>query len=638
MPAHFNMRPLALVTALCLGVAPSARAGNPGSSEPFFLFVTGEGRAAVGEAMKATGATAISLALVDGDRFVWTEAFGFRDVSGDRPLAATERTLFGLGPVSKLVTAIAVMKLVEQGAFRLDDPVVQYLPSFRMRSPEFQKITIRMLLSHASGLTGTERRNRSTSQPFPDYPKQVLATLEHQHLKYFPGYLHSYGEDGYTLLEILVGRVCGSSYAEFVQKHILDPLGMEDTVFSAGQVSSYRYAWAFRGRERLPQEYINACGAAGLYSTPADMAKLITMLVNGGTVKGELILDEASIQEMGRDQTRHSFNPVPSPMAAFGLGWDTVNHPSLRAAGRQAWSIQGETQQFGTAILVVPSERMGATVTGVSGFTGAAAAAVAERIILRKLVENRSILEMPRVGGALALPEVREPEPSLPPLFGIYASRSAAYRVSQGTFYNTLNLEQFRPATRVWQSVTKNLRLRVDGWFATDDEPDIGYLFKTAGQRKYLARRWTSRFSALQEVLAARVAPAAKLSPVWRALAGGTWVLANERPTSIVPDPQRRLELMLLPGADDLLFVKGHGFYPVDGSKRSALAETMLQIPGFAGSDLDDLTQFPVNGALWLRCGSRLFRPLVSIPAPPVPAMGSGTADKDDTDRSWIPE
>ena len=639
IPKGFNrlLRAM-LVASLGLGLAPWSRAGRPDRSDSFSLFATGEGRTAVQETMKTTGATAVSLALVDGDRFVWTEAFGFKDVAGERPLAATEETLFGIGPASKLVTAIAVMKLAEKGAFRLDDPVARYLPGFSMRSPEFREITIRMLLSHAAGLPGTDRRNLYTTQPFPDYPKRVLATLAHQRLKHPPGYLHAYGDDGYTLLEQLVAQVSMGSYAEFVQKAILAPLGMAHTRFPVSQIPDQLCARAFRGRERLPREFTNASGAAGLYSTPADMARLITMLVNGGTVKGERILDEASIQEMGRDQTRGSCNPVPSPMAAFGLGWDTVDHPSLRAAGLQAWSIQGETMQFGTAIIVVPAERMGVIVTGVSGFTGAAAAAVAERIILRKLVENRSITEMPKAGEALALAEDRNPEGPLPRLFGIYASGTAAYRVGPGTFHNTIQLETFHSGTRAWQPLARDLKPRTDGWFVSDGEPGVGYLFKFAGQHEYLARRWRTRFSGLQEVIAERVSPGAGLAPVWRSLAGRTWVLANELPASLVPEPERRLELLILPGADNLLFVKSHGFHPLDASKNAPRAGMMLQLPGFAGGDLDDLTQLSLNGQLWLRSGSRLYRPLVPIQAPVFQAGGSEGADPDAADRSWIPE
>jgi CubicO group peptidase (beta-lactamase class C family) len=602
-----------LVAALGLGLVPTSRAGSPLPSktwEPFFLFATGEGRAAVQETMNATGATAVSLALVDGDRFVWTEAFGLKDVLSDRPIFASEETMFGLGPVSKLLTAIAVMKLVERGALRLEDPVAMHLPEFSMRSPEFRQITVRMLLSHASGLPGTDRGNLHTSLPFPDYRKQVLATLADQRLKHPPGSMHSYCNDGYTLLEELVGVVAMTGYVPFVQKEMLDPLGMSHTRFPVAPLPDYACARAFRGRQPLPREYTNAAASAGLYSTPADMARLITMLVNGGTVKDVRILDEASIAEMGRDQTRRSLNPVPSALAAFGLGWDTVNQPSLQAAGLQAWSIQGETPQYGTALVVVPSERMGVIVTGTSGLDGAAAAAVAERILLRKLVEKKSLTEMPKAAEPLALPPSTEPEQLLPRVSGIYASSEAAFKASPGTFYNGLKLERFDPGCRGWKPVAENLRLRTDGWWVRDEEPGIGYLFKTVGRRQYLARRWTTRFSGIREVFAERVAPGAGLDPEWRCLIGRTWVLASDRAISLVPDSDRCLELVTLPGVDDLLFVKGRGFYPVDGSRGGGCARMMLQIPGFAGRDLDDLRLVPVNGELWLQSGSRLFRPL----------------------------
>jgi CubicO group peptidase (beta-lactamase class C family) len=599
-----------IVSALYWGSSHSALAGGFGrssSQEPFFLFATGEGRDAVREAMAATGATAVSLALVDGDRFVWTEAFGVKDVVGGRPLAASEETMFGMGQASKLVAAIAVMRLVERRAIRLDDPVVRHLPAFRMRAPECQAITIRMLLSHASGLPGTDRRNLYTTVPFPGYPKQVLATLAGQRLKHPPGFLHARGNDGYTLLEELVGAVSGLGYGTFVQKEILDPLGMGHTRFGVAALPERDLSRAFRGGDRLPRECTNASAAAGLFSTPEDMARLITMVVNGGTVKDVHILDEASIQEMGRDQTRNSFNPVPSLLAAFGLGWDTVEQPALRAAGMRAWSIQGTTTQYGTAIIVVPAERMGVIVTGASGFTGVSAMAVAERVLLRKLVENKRILEMPRApeampGQALPLDE------GLPGVCGLYASCEAAYRAGPGSHHDTLRLEVFSPDDRTWRTLADQLKLRADGWFASDEAPETSFRFEPAGARQYLARRWTTRFTRVQEILAEKVQPRGKPDPAWTRLAGRAWVLANEHPSSLVPEPERRLELLILPGEGECLFVRGQGYYPVDASKGGPVATMMLQIPGSAENDLEDLRMVPMNGETWLQLGGRIYR------------------------------
>lgn len=584
--------------------------------ESLSLFASGEARVAVEEARRATGATAVSVALVDGDRFPWTETYGYKDMGNGWALAASGETLFGMGPTSKLVAAIAVMQLVERGRLKLDDPVVAHLPAFRMRAPEFRQITVRMLLSHASGLPGTDRRNLHTVMPYPDYPGQVLATLAEQRLKHPPGYMHSCGHDGYTVLEALVGAVTGDSYARFVQKEILDPLGMSRTRFPDTSFPDHLCARAFRGRERLPREYTNACAAAGLYSTPEDLARLITMLVNGGTVKGVHILDQASIEEMGRDQTRGSFDPLPCALASFGLGWDTVNHPSLRAANLQAWSIQGQTPQFGTAILVLPSERMGVVVTGVGGFSAAVAAGVAERILLRRLVEQQYLAEMPRAEAPWAGAAATAPEDLLPRVCGVYAGGDAAYRAQAGTLHGTLRLETFRPAERRWRTLAEDLRLREDGWFVSDQEPGTGYRFETADERQYLARRWTTRFSGIQSLLAQRVDPAAGIAPGWRARIGRSWVLANELPSSQVPAAERSLELLTLPGAEQLLFVHGQGFYPVDASREGARAGMLLLIPGFAGGDLDELCRSSAGEPVGLRSGSRTYQ-LQTRPARP---------------------
>jgi CubicO group peptidase (beta-lactamase class C family) len=589
---------------------------------PVSYFATTEGQTAVQEVMRTTGATGLSLALVDGDRFVWTEHFGFMDwdVSGDRPILPFSETLYNLGETSKVIAAIAVMKLVEQERIRLDDPVTLHLPAFTMLSPEYAQITIRHLLSHAAGLPGTDWRNRYSSAPIRDYARQVLATLARQHLKHLPGYLHVYCNDGFTLIEALVDAVSGRSYVQFVQEEIFNPVDMSHTRFSSDQLFGLPYARAFAGKVELPAEYANGYAAGGCYSTPEDMAKLIQMLVNGGTHREVRILSEESIREMGRNQTGHSFDPVPSALAAFGLGWDTVTQPALQAVNIPAWAKSGDTPHYGTSMIVVPAERMGIIVTGVSGLGSLgseAAASIAERILLRALVEKGRLPEMPKLAAPVVAAEATAAPDILPALFGVYASSDAAYRAGPGRFYNTLRLERYQLQSATWDPVAENLRLREDGWFHTDDDPGVGYLFETTEKRTYLAKSWPSRFSTVRLVLAEKVEPASGLGPTWGTLNGKSWLLANDLPGSDLVVRAPRLDLLSLPGLDNLLFVKWIGFYPVDCQEAGVPADPakmMLRIPGFHGRDMDELELLPRNGESWLRSGSQVFRPLTTVP------------------------
>ena len=132
------------------------------------------GRSLAGQALRESGASAISVALVAGDRLVWQQTFGYADVAAKK--APGPETMYGIGSVSKVIAAAAVMKLVDQGKVGLDAPVVTYVPAFRMQSPAYAGITVRMALDHASGLPGSDFTNWSTATYFPGYLQQFLAT------------------------------------------------------------------------------------------------------------------------------------------------------------------------------------------------------------------------------------------------------------------------------------------------------------------------------------------------------------------------------------------------------------------------------------------------------------------------------
>ena len=104
-----------------------------------------DGRTAIQQRLVDTDTPSASVALINGERIAWSETFGLIDKAASTAPDAT--TMYGIGSVSKVFAAIAVMKLVDQGQVVLDAPLTQYLPDFRMASPEYSQITVRMLPS-----------------------------------------------------------------------------------------------------------------------------------------------------------------------------------------------------------------------------------------------------------------------------------------------------------------------------------------------------------------------------------------------------------------------------------------------------------------------------------------------------------
>jgi len=463
----------------------SACSGNSGPSA--YPDAVTEGRAAVREIMAESGATAVSVALVDGDRIIWSEAFGTADREAGR--AASTSTLFGICSVSKMFATVSVMILVDQDRISLDEKVVTYLPGFNMPlDPRFRNITVRMLLSHLSGLPGFEGRDSTTSVPFTGYAAQMMEGLAYQRLKHDPGLLAAYNNDGFTMVENLVKAVTGQDYPDFVRDNILTPLGMNQSRYQTVPLPAGTHVQAYSGDTLLPLMALNVYATGGLYSTPGELSHLAMMIINRGVYGSRRILQAASIAAMGQDQLTASFNPVPNESYRYGLGWDTVAQPGLAAVGVTAWQKTGDFPgYYGTNILVLPDEKLGVVVFGASNrFTSDHAVKISERILLAALVEHGRIPAMPEPLSTLDLPvaAVTPTEKNTYP--GIYASAHNLYRLSFGT-NDVLQLEEWGGDD--WTPKYLNFKRRSDGWYAADMSPIPALSLLTRDGRNYIAAR-----------------------------------------------------------------------------------------------------------------------------------------------------
>src|SRR5437667_3971501 len=312
---------------------------GPNSSQPTYDAAIQEGQTAVQELINQ-GASAVAIALVDDKRIIWSQRFGLADRdTGQMP---THSTMFGIGSVSKMFAAIAVMQLVDRGVVDLDTPLVTYLPAFRMAAAGYENITVRMLLNHSSGFPGTDYRNCVTRSPVPGYLDQVLQTLSMSRLKAPAGYMSVYCNDGFTITAALVQAMSGKSYVQFVQDEILTPLGMANTRYPLSAFPAGSYAKAYVKGAAKPQEFVNTLASGGLYSTADNMARIARMFLSRGRVGTTRILSGASVAEMAKDQTIGSFDPIHNDSLAYGLGCDSVSQPGLAAVGFDGWAKGGD--------------------------------------------------------------------------------------------------------------------------------------------------------------------------------------------------------------------------------------------------------------------------------------------------------
>ena len=249
---------------------------------------------------------------------IYRGAFGMADVGNARRM--TPDTLFRIASMTKAVTSIAAMQLVEQRRIALDDPVDKYLPSFadlwvfdsfdsatgdyRLRRAT-TPITIRHLMTHTSGL-GYD----FTSPIVRDFKPRDGGQNPVGPLLFEPGERWLYGTST-DWLGRLVEAVAGMSLDEYFRRMIFDPLGMSDTLFNVPSFKEPRLATVHRRQQdgslveqprQAPRPVIQFNGGGGLYSTAGDYIKLLQMLLNGGLLGRARILSAETVAAMGRNQ------------------------------------------------------------------------------------------------------------------------------------------------------------------------------------------------------------------------------------------------------------------------------------------------------------------------------------------------
>ena len=171
--------------------------------------------------LTASGAPSVSIAVVADGKLAYAKAFGDADIAQNRP--ATPSTRYAIGSVSKQFTAAAILLLQEEGKLSLDDKVVKWLPGITGGD----KITIRQLLSHTSGLQDFWPQDYSfAAMSHPVTPQQIVDRWAKAPLDFEPGTQWQYSNTGYVVAGLIVEKVSGMKLLDFLQKNIFRPLGM----------------------------------------------------------------------------------------------------------------------------------------------------------------------------------------------------------------------------------------------------------------------------------------------------------------------------------------------------------------------------------------------------------------------------
>jgi CubicO group peptidase (beta-lactamase class C family) len=602
---------LASTGALLGAWSPAAQAETPNSH---YADAIERSRRQVLEVLDKTATPSATVSLVKRDGVVWSEAFGFVDKLA-RQRANTD-TLFCIGSCSKVIAAAAVMKLAERKLLELDAPIVEYLSDFSMASPDYDQVTVRMLLNHASGFPGTNYRNAFTASPHHEYLEETVGTLRELRLKHPPGEYSVYCNDGFTVAELLVQRVSGMPYTEFVTHEILTPLGMAGSRFAVEPFPPGGFAPAYRGEIRQVMEFINLYGSGGLYSSAKDMSFFLRMLLNGGAHAGHRVLNPGSIDEMASNQTiRNSFRPVAN-RDGYGLGWDGVMHDDFAVAGITAWHKSGGTSAYSSFMIVLPEEGLAVFTSGAS--PAYSAPRVAEYVLSQALVDNGRVKEfdlLPSTSRSSASPG----EELVNQLEGIYAYYAGVMRIEKDGA-GGLHVIDFENGN--WSGTPSPLVFDAEGSFADVRSPETSFRPLATGGQDYLIVRTPPGIGrgVIEVPFFQKMPLGPELSPAWKRRLGKRWLLVNEAASSLIFDlAAPTLRLSSIPGLPGYVVINSPSSDTnnqlVDAAMSNDVAEMCLRIPVANGRDLNDLRVVPSADGEWLKLGGYLFRPEASVPA-----------------------
>ena len=293
--------------------------------------------------------------------------------------------LYGIGSVSKVFTAAAVMKLVDDGLLDLDEPLVTYMPDFTMADERYTLITARMLLNHSSGLMGMTAINVFLVGDNDAYlHDHFLAFLKNQTLKHNPGDRSIYSNDGFTLAEILVERVSGMSFTDFIFQYFKEPLGLENIETPQSDFDRDKLAYTYLGNNELKPQRIGMIGSGGVYATMEDLCRFATIFMDDSD---GAILSRTAVDEMSKIQHKMEIvAPDKDTVFRYGLGWDCVEQYPFNLYGVRALSKGGATQGYYTNLTVLPEYNLAASVA--SSGDGGMESLIAQEIILSVLQEE----------------------------------------------------------------------------------------------------------------------------------------------------------------------------------------------------------------------------------------------------------
>ena len=345
---------------------------------------------------------ALSVALVDDQRVVWSAGFGFEDARRTKPASAD--TVYRVGSVSKLFTDIGIMRLVERKQIDIDAPVSKYLPEFAPKNP-FDKgeVTLRHLMTHRSGLIRESPVGNYFDPTGPTLEKTVRS-VNGLDLVYPPGTKIKYSNAAIAAVGYVLEKTQGQRFETYLKKDVLDTLGMTASAFEATPEVKKHLAeavmWSYHGREfPAPTFELGMSPAGSMYAPVGDLAKFMKCLFNGGKAGDKVLLKPETLDEMFKPQFT-----APGGTGGFGIGFMVSEWE-----GRKRIGHGGAVYGFATDLSMLPKEKLGVIVTNSRDVANAVSTRIADDA-LRLMLAAKEGKSLPKLVQTQQVPEAEARE------------------------------------------------------------------------------------------------------------------------------------------------------------------------------------------------------------------------------------
>jgi CubicO group peptidase (beta-lactamase class C family) len=306
----------------------------------------------------------ISIGIVKNDKVFYKKGYGTKEINTNSPIDSL--TNFLTCSISKLFTATAIMQLVEQGKIDINKKLTDYVPDFEMKDKRYKDITIEQMLTHTSGLPNIFNKNYINPQNESTELTEFAQKLKSEKLSYAPNVTlneKTYSNTGYNILGLVIERVTGQTFSDYVTKNVLHKVGMDSSSFNYSKINTQRRSKPHKKHwltkkiivskyyPDIPQD--KPCG--NLNSCTNDLCKwmLENLSIYNATNNNEGVLERQTLVDMWSTKRE-----IPTYTTSIGLGWWIVQSEKY---GKYVFHV-GNDPGYSATLIISPNNNFGIVI------------------------------------------------------------------------------------------------------------------------------------------------------------------------------------------------------------------------------------------------------------------------------------